>query len=752
MLWRPARLTAAALLVTAATAPPSLPAQEEPELYRLAQSQLAAGDTLAALASLRELTELQDDFAPGWGLLGSVLTERASHVATDFRERREAERALRRALQLEPNHPLYLAALGALMRKQMLHLDSHRLLKRAAELAEESPERLPAEERAELWFQRGLFYEDGYLDTRHLVWAPDVPVQSPECGIAGTFCLNFTRPRDFNAYFKGATDLSKYGEDEFEGMVDAFRRALEADPTHDGAFRRLSIHLIDRGELAEAERLARRYQANVPDSPWGFITLGLVYQRSGRDSLADIEFDRGLELAPPGIAAHYRDISPLLRASLAEHYLKEDDAGRRNMEEVLWRKSDPLYLTPGNEVRVAHLARVAYADLMFEDPSEGVWGAETEQGVVYVRYGPPQRIWQLHRDATREESGEEAMNALEAAVASQQSDPLWYTNRQMSSQGGGRWVFWNYGWSLPNFIFQKQLLVRHASHLLSSYSKTLEEEARRAVPAVYSTSFDILGFPAQLARFRGVADSIIELDLYSEVPADELLAGPEDVDVGLFVFAGADHVQIYERKLRISSAPEPQPLTYSVSLLGGRYTYSLEARGPSGKAAVRREGVELQPYLDSELAVSDLVLASTVVPRIESPTGRRDFAIKVNRRLEFEPDDPFAVYWEVYGLTTDDEGLANYQVTLSVTDTGGRSVLATVVGVIGELLGLAGEEGPQLTYERIVEFSGDRVPEYLSLELVDDDPGEYRLRIEVSDRLSGATVVGERVFNVLDST
>jgi GWxTD domain-containing protein len=624
-------------------------------------------------------------------------------------------------------------------------------LKRAAELAEESPERVPAEERAQLWFQQGLFYEDGYLDTRHLVWAPDVPVQSPECGIAGTFCLNFTQPRDFNAYFKSATDLSEYGEDDFEGMVDAFRRALEADPTHDGALRRLSIHLIDRGDLAEAERLARRYRANVPDSPWGYITLGLVYQRSGRDSLAGIEFDRGLELAPPGIVAHYRDISPLLRASLAEDYLQEADAGRRNMEEVLWRKSDPLYLTPGNEVRVAHLARVAYADLMFEDPSEGVWGAETEQGVVYVRYGPPQRIWQLHRDATREESGEEAMNAVEAAVFNQPSDPLWYTTRQMSSQGGGRWVFWNYGWGLPNFIFQKQLRARHASHLFSSYSKTLEEEARRAVPAVYSTSFDILGYPAQLARFRGVADSIIELDLYSEVPADELLAGPDDVDVGLFVFTGVEHVQIYDRKLRITSAPEPQPLTYSVSLLGGRYSYSLEARGPSGKAALRREGVELKPYLDSELALSDLVLASTVVPRVEKPTDRGDFAIKVNRRLEFEPDDPLAVYWEVYGLTTDDEGLANYQVTLSVTDTRGRSVLATVVGVIGQLLGLSEQEGPQLTYERIVEFTDDRVPEYLSLQLADDEPGEYRLRIEVTDQLSGNTVVRERAFQVIGS-
>lgn len=728
------RPNAARLALTILTTPvlllglgPPAAAAQEPDLYVQAKAQLVAHDTAAALVSLRELTREQKDFAPGWGLLGRVLTVQASAVATDFRERQEAEQALRTALELDGENPLYLFSLGQLMRKQQIYLDSRRLLNRAIELAEKIPGSLAPDERAELWLQRGLFYEDQYLDTRYLMFVPDIPVNTPDCSALGAFCQNFTRPKRFNEHFKNAADLSEEGEDDFEEMAYAFRQALDADPTHGVAFRRLTIHLIDRGDLAEARSLAQSYRSRVPESPWGYLTLGIIYARTGQDSLAEIEFDEGLARAPAEIVGHYRDVSPLLRESQANLYEAEADDQRRRMEEVLWRKSDPLYITPGNELRVSHLERVAYADLMFEDPTDGVWGAETEQGIIYVRYGPPKRIWLLPRAVSRETSA--------AAFSVGTTD----------AQGGGRWIFWNYGWDIPNFIFQKQLRWRHASHLLASYSKQMEEDVREDLPAAYSTSFEILDYPVQMARFRGAADSIVELDLYSEVPAEELLTEPDELDLGLFVHAGADYVRIYDRTLRISSPPEPQPLTYSLPLLAGRYGLSLEARAPSGKAAIRREQLDVEPFLDGRLALSDLVLANTVTPRIEEPSDRRGFAIKVNRRREFEPDDPFAVYWEAYGLQADDEGFAHYRVTISITDAEGKGVLAKIVG------GLFGSEDEdlELTYERTVQFDGERVPEYMSLDLADDEPGEYRLRIEVQDLQSDATVRGERTFVVI---
>jgi hypothetical protein len=228
------------------------------------------------------------------------------------------------------------------------------------------------------------------------------------------------------------------------------------------------------------------------------------------------------------------------------------------------------------------------------------------------------------------------------------------------------------------------------------------------------------------------------------VPVDSLLAG-------LFLFAGTEHSRVYERKLKLAAGPiddeSGRALTYTLPLPPGRFTVGLEARArDGGAAAVRRELVELLPFAADSLALSDLVLGYSVTPKVDRPAGRRDFALKVNREIAYERDDPFAVYWEVYGLKADEEGLARYRVTLSVKDAEGKGVLARMVGALGGLVGLSGEREPELTFERIVEPRGDRVPEYMSLELGLEDAGEYRVRVEILDQVSGATAVSERVF------
>jgi len=699
-------------------------AAQEPALYDSARAELASGDTLTALELLRRLTRERGNFAPGWGLLGIILGERAGGIETEFTARREADRALRRAWELDHTNPAYLMALGQLMRKQQMYYDARRVLNQAKKYMEERPEEeiVPAE-LAFLWFELALYAEDIYLDTRNLVAVPNLPVMTPECSNMGAFCTNFTRPRDFNEHFMNAPNLSEEGEDDYGKMVEALRRVLDADPVHAGAFRRLTIHQIERGELAEARRMAERFREDVPDNPWGYMTLGLVYYRMGLDSLAEEQFDQGIALAGPDVAGHYRDMSYVLRERLADEY---NDAGaetRRWVEDVIWRKSDPLYLSPANEVRVAHLGRVSFADIWFEDPGEGRWGADSERGSIYVRYGPPERIWQIRRDA-----------ALTTSPTA-----------SVSPQGGGRWIFWNYGWELPNFIFEKQMRFRRANHMVASVSKSWEEEARMAQPAIYAASFELYDYPAQVARFRGASDSIIEVEMYTEAPADKLIERPDTIDLGLFLFAGADFTEVFRRALRAPVEPKPVPLTYSLPLAAGTYTYSLEARASDSAAAVKRDSIVARPFRDGELALSDLVLANAVTPLTPEPLDRRGFAIQANRRLVFDRDLPVAVYWEVYGLATDPEGYANYEVELSVTDTQGKGVVARVAGAFGFGEG----DEIELSYERVVQFNGQRVPEYISIELVESEPGDYMVEIEVRDLIAGNNFSARRIFQLI---
>ncbi len=179
----------------------------------------------------------------------------------------------------------------------------------------------------------------------------------------------------------------------------------------------------------------------------------------------------------------------------------------------------------------------------------------------------------------------------------------------------------------------------------------------------------------------------------------------------------------------------------------GRYPFSLEARAGDGSAAVRRGDLELTGFSADSLSMSDLVLALTVEPRMSNPTGRRDFAIRVNRRFEVEPNDPFALYWEIYGLAVDAESFATYRMVVSVEDAEGKGVLASVIAAVASLIG-SGDDDQELVFERTVQVQGDRVADYLSLELADDEPGLYRVLIQVTDLANGESVEVERTFQM----
>src|SRR5205807_2318411 len=68
--------------------------------------------------------------------------------------------------------------------------------------------------------------------------------------------------------------------------------------------------------------------------------------------------------------------------------LRTDDE-RNQFIEQFWLRRDPTPGTPENEMKEEHYRRLAYANDRF---AEAIPGWNTDRGMIYIRYGPPDSI------------------------------------------------------------------------------------------------------------------------------------------------------------------------------------------------------------------------------------------------------------------------------------------------------------------------------------------------------------------------
>lgn len=205
------------------------------------------------------------------------------------------------------------------------------------------------------------------------------------------------------------------------------------------------------------------------------------------------------------------------------------------------------------------------------------------------------------------------------------------------------------------------------------------------------------------------------------------------------------------RRLTAVAEQEGVGLTYGFQVPTGSYNFGIEARedGPESlarPAARTRDTLAVPGFSEGGLSVSDLLLADGLRTLADRPTRREELRLWPSRTLHFTSGDPVHVYFEVYGLATDDEGVANYRVQFSVEDAEHQNFVERVVSGFVELFQRGDEQQPTVAWERVVEVSGDRVIEYVSVTLPHLDAGQYVVSVVITDVATGETTQTERLL------
>ena len=465
------------LLALAFLFAPLLQAQADDPLA-MAEEALAGGEYRQAERTLRSFVDARKDAAAGtseadraaaaYYLLSRLYTEQPA-PDTD-----RAEGALADALQYDPDNPTYLTAeLVALRAATWNFVLEKARERRRRELATRllavdstnafAHEELGTQAIRDFWFYRnaialpdfrlarplrGVQSEDiDGVDTAPITdEAVDSPNIAPEGLTAANELYTSDSPGDFldvddpfnvdRLTSQGAAVLAftQRADRAYENAIGHLEAALRYDARRRPVYERMMELYALSERYDEALPMLQQMFVHFPEDEEMWRFLGLANLRVGNHAGAAKSFAEALERMTPEQRAAFEDLSLILPASETEAY-RADPEGYRSR---YWTSRNPRFLTPYNERKIEHYARLTYADLLYESDNLGLPGWAVERGKILVRYGPPPK------DVTIVGDFEQALHAFGFATMQQENERGYNQSFDLAAAAN---VFnvWDYG-------------------------------------------------------------------------------------------------------------------------------------------------------------------------------------------------------------------------------------------------------------------------------------------------------------------
>ncbi|NNF02896.1 MAG: GWxTD domain-containing protein, partial [Rhodothermales bacterium] len=562
-------------------------------------------------------------------------------------------------------------------------------------------------------------------------------------------------------------DMSRRAQQAYDRAIGHLNIALESDPRQRRVYDLLMEIYSLKGEYDKALQMLSQMYVFFPESAELWTYLGYAHYKAGNMEPASKAFETAFKYMTPEERHAYESLDVILPEEEKKQY--EQDA--LAYASRFWTSKDPRYLTSYNERKLEHYARLTYADLLYASDDLDIRGWNTERGQILVRYGVPKgdvviiprSTTGINRSAAPKTPSEQdrtgsvglALNTLREGT---DTDLLEEANT---------YNIWDYG----DFKFVFEDPFRNGEYRL--YSPSAAEIADGALPWVndytikaretfretperydYEAPGRQIELPYLVSSFRG-RDGMTDVYVNYGIPVSDQYDPDEDIinltaKTGIFI-VGEDRNILVEQRPTLYGLKTNQVVQFEESNIWvdskavtsppGHHEVSVEFEtASSSTVAVQRRKVEILDFTGDQLAMSDLMLAYRIEesfdgrPVVPSDIVRKGYSMQPAPWSVFSVDQPIYLYFEVYNLETDANGVANYEVEAVLVpkrDRGG------VAGAIGRLFG-GGDEGVSVTVPASIEARDDG--QYLILDASNQEPGLYTLAVRVTDTQTGRRV------------
>ncbi|HGY56467.1 MAG TPA: tetratricopeptide repeat protein [Caldithrix abyssi] len=538
------------------------------------------------------------------------------------------------------------------------------------------------------------------------------------------------------------------------------------------------------GEFAEADSiLSELLQEDLPISKVPvYLSRVRLYYETGRDEEAEKDYWDALK----SVRSYHelRFIYDDLKYLMTDADLKTSFPNLNKIQEFyerFWTKRNPF---PGAKVNMRlaeHYRRLIKAErdyrwdgvrLLVTDPDiSGVLKFPAvyyqndrlnDKGFIYVRYGPPDQVATFLGDRTASNESwlyyETFMNPrliFHFEIHEYGEPNAW---RLVPAPSNPQMVETRLGWD-PQldayYMAQTELDRQSALSEVRIESRQMVHEALNKERALSIKNMRTINYTMNIVNFL---DDLNEnyYEIFIGVPKDNLFGGRNtndtlQIETGYAVQDTSLHLiqkEYHTKKLLNSDST----YFYNNQLLDVYRTYNdLNTFYVSTHVLDEdtlalggyRVKIKSNPFSQSDLSVSDLLLAYDIAPtdKVDAFT-RNGLRVMPNPSRRFNRDQLVYVYYEIYHLDNQD-GLAEYTIDQKVEPQEESK------GIFGTIAGLFSASNKKtISISKNYQSSEPRAFEYTAFDFKDWEAGRLRITITVTDKNTGKSAQSSTIFNL----